>query len=344
MRRPSSPPSARSRSSPRLRSTAGRSDRLVRHGARARRILEANGLSARPHGITRGGLSACARADQGGGEAAEAEALKPDRIPVLPGGFAIMSASSSARPRLRRVTDGALRQGVLYDLLGRAASRHAHGDVEFTRRYDVDRAQATRVAALASASRPARRTRRRSRHEIRMGLEWAAMLHEIGISISHAGITSIRRTSETPTCRASRGWTRRGSRRSCSGTRASWARSRGGRATSGLAILSAARGARAPAPHRRRVSGHSGLASQTAGSMCGCPTIGSRSIRLPTTVSFRKRPNGRRWGGRIGWFIRGEGRCGVACLDRRPRRAAARQGLVFDRRCAGSLRVRARRP
>ena len=46
--------------------------------------------------------------------------LRPDRIPVLPGGFAIMSAifSELEVPRMELAT-GAMRQGILYDLLGR---------------------------------------------------------------------------------------------------------------------------------------------------------------------------------------------------------------------------------
>jgi exopolyphosphatase/guanosine-5'-triphosphate,3'-diphosphate pyrophosphatase len=52
--------------------------------------------------------------------AAELEGLRPDRIPVLPGGLAIMSAVFKEFGLERMVfSEGALRLGVLYDLLGR---------------------------------------------------------------------------------------------------------------------------------------------------------------------------------------------------------------------------------
>ena len=109
-------------------------------------LLEQNGLSA--EGITRDGLGALRELllKAGSAERLKLEALKPDRIPVLPGGFAIMSAIFKMLDLdALEVTDGALRQGVLYDLLGRV-EHHDMRDVtigQFTHRYDVDRAQAS---------------------------------------------------------------------------------------------------------------------------------------------------------------------------------------------------------
>ena len=82
--------------------------------------------------------------------------LKPDRIPVIPGGLAIMSAVFKEFG-LERMTfsEGALRLGVLYDLLGRVQ----HHDMremtvrQFVRRYHVDAAQGERVRALAASTR-----------------------------------------------------------------------------------------------------------------------------------------------------------------------------------------------
>ena len=154
-------------------------------------ILELNGLST--EGITREGLAALRDLllKAGHADRLKLEGLKADRIPVLPGGFAIMSAIFKMLDLgTLEVTDGALRQGVLYDLLGRS-ERHDMRDVtigQFTHRYGVDRAQSKRVTALAlDLLRPLLAPDDEADGDIERRLEWAAMLHEIGLSISHAG-------------------------------------------------------------------------------------------------------------------------------------------------------------
>ena len=69
--------------------------------------------------------------------------LRRDRVPVLPGGVAIMVAVfEELKIERMAVSDGALRHGVLYDLLGRVQ----HHDMreatvtQFMRRYHVDAA------------------------------------------------------------------------------------------------------------------------------------------------------------------------------------------------------------
>ena len=153
-------------------------------------ILEANGLSE--HGITRDGLGALRDLllKAGHTERTKLVALKADRIPVLPGGFAIMSAIFTVLGiEHMEVAEGALRQGVLYDLLGRS-QRHDMRDVtieQFTQRYGVDRAQARRVGKLAvTLLRQAATGDEEEKESVARRLQWAAMLHEIGLSISHA--------------------------------------------------------------------------------------------------------------------------------------------------------------
>ena len=117
--------------------------------------------------------------------------LKDDRRAVWPGGLAIMIAVfDELGIESMEVTDAALRIGVLYDLLGR--SQHAdmrYVTVEqFMQRYTVDREQATRVGKLAAdflAQLPKPDIENRS-DNIAL-LQWAANLHEIGLSISHNG-------------------------------------------------------------------------------------------------------------------------------------------------------------
>jgi exopolyphosphatase/guanosine-5'-triphosphate,3'-diphosphate pyrophosphatase len=115
--------------------------------------------------------------------------LKDDRKAVWPGGLAIMLAVfDELGIEEMEVTDAALRTGVLYDLLGRSQ----HQDMrfvtveQFMQRYAVDREQAMRVSKLASEflqqlSKP----KTESRVDNIALLQWAASLHEIGLSISH---------------------------------------------------------------------------------------------------------------------------------------------------------------
>ncbi len=115
--------------------------------------------------------------------------LREDRAPVLPGGLAIMLAVfEELQVQRMGLTLGALRDGVLYDLLGREEACDPRAKtVDFMmRRYHVEAAQATRVARLAQrfyaalAPYPAD-----SEHE--RELAWAAQLHEVGLDISHSG-------------------------------------------------------------------------------------------------------------------------------------------------------------
>lgn len=117
--------------------------------------------------------------------------LKDDRRGVWPGGLAIMIAIfDELGIESMEVTDAALRIGVLYDLLGRSQ----HHDMryvtveQFMQRYAVDREQAHRVGNLAGeflAQLPKSETE--SRADNIALLQWAANLHEIGLSISHNG-------------------------------------------------------------------------------------------------------------------------------------------------------------
>jgi exopolyphosphatase/guanosine-5'-triphosphate,3'-diphosphate pyrophosphatase len=121
----------------------------------------------------------------------ELQGLKDDRRSVWPGGLAIMIAVfDELGIESMEVTDAALRIGVLYDLLGRSQ----HEDMrfvtveQFMQRYAVDREQAKRVGNLAAeflAQLP--KPDEESRADNIALLQWAANLHEIGLSISHNG-------------------------------------------------------------------------------------------------------------------------------------------------------------
>ncbi|MGH8799390.1 MAG: exopolyphosphatase, partial [Casimicrobiaceae bacterium] len=151
-------------------------------------ILEQNGFSA--GGITPAGLARLRKRLIAARHPARLRlnALKPERIPVLAGGLAIMSAAV-AELSIERIdpVGGALRLGVLYDLLGRTIDRDVRQlTVErFLERYRIDRRHAGRVAELATTL-----FRQAARHvdaEQMQMLHWAALLHETGMSVSHVG-------------------------------------------------------------------------------------------------------------------------------------------------------------
>jgi exopolyphosphatase/guanosine-5'-triphosphate,3'-diphosphate pyrophosphatase len=153
-------------------------------------ILRANQFAA--EGVTREGLERLRSLliKQERADPDRIAGLRPNRAPVLPGGVAIMSAVfDTLALESMKVSDGALRHGVLYDLLGRVE----HHDMreatvaQFVRRYHIDGAQAERVRALAltiyDALTPGAD---REDDADRAMLEWAARLAEIGLSIAQA--------------------------------------------------------------------------------------------------------------------------------------------------------------
>jgi exopolyphosphatase / guanosine-5'-triphosphate,3'-diphosphate pyrophosphatase len=153
-------------------------------------ILRENGFAE--EGITRDGLEKlrtilikAERADPD-----RIAGLRPNRAPVLPGGVAIMSAVfDELGLESVKVSDGALRHGVLYDLLGRVQHRDMREATvaQFMRRYHVDAAQAERVKSLSlkiyDGLQPGAD---REDDADRTMLEWAARVAEIGLSIAHA--------------------------------------------------------------------------------------------------------------------------------------------------------------
>lgn len=117
------------------------------------------------------------------------EGLSQDRAPVFPGGLAILIAVFEAlKIDCMQVANGALREGLLYDQIGRIKNQDIrdHSAAILAARNHVDPAQAERVrrTALLLLSQVA------SRWELAGGigtrfLTWAAQLHEIGLDIAH---------------------------------------------------------------------------------------------------------------------------------------------------------------
>jgi len=152
-----------------------------------REILEQSGWSA--HGITADGLAQL-RAQfipAGHLDALELPGLTRDRRPVIAGGFAIM-AGLFAELEIEQmdVAETAMREGILYDLLGRFHQHDMREATvnEFMRRYHIDTLQAKRVRQMAV--KLLRACRGGNENDVRF-LDWAARLHEIGLMVSHGG-------------------------------------------------------------------------------------------------------------------------------------------------------------
>jgi exopolyphosphatase/guanosine-5'-triphosphate,3'-diphosphate pyrophosphatase len=124
--------------------------------------------------------------EKGDIDALDFDNLNPERARVLPGGLAIMIAIFEVlKLDSLQYSDGALREGLLYDLVG----RRSHEDVRersinaLMQRYHVDsgHAEAVEQTALGCLAQTPFDT-----DGYRHLLSWAARLHEIGLSISHS--------------------------------------------------------------------------------------------------------------------------------------------------------------
>jgi len=116
--------------------------------------------------------------------------LAPERQEVLPGGLAIiLEVFDRLGIETLRVAEGALREGLLYDLLGRLTDEDAR--VRSVRameaRFHVDAAQADRVEATALGFlRQVRGDLPLDDPFAELVLGWAARLHEVGLDIAHS--------------------------------------------------------------------------------------------------------------------------------------------------------------
>ncbi len=154
-------------------------------------ILEANGWSA--SGITGEGMERLRGALLKAGDAAKLDlpGLKDDRIAVLPGGFAIMNAIfAELDVGHMALANGAMRQGILWDMIGRAHHRDMRELTvrQFMKRYHVESNHAHRVERLALKLFEQMAGGDKAQREYPMlMLSWAARLHEIGFTVAHSG-------------------------------------------------------------------------------------------------------------------------------------------------------------
>lgn len=120
----------------------------------------------------------------------EIEGIKPERTAILPAGLAILTALfQSLGIKEMTFSDGALREGLLYDMAGRLR----HEDIRersisaLMERYHVDESQAQRIEHTAiTALSQVKNEWDLNAHAYQEMLRWAARTHEIGLTIAHS--------------------------------------------------------------------------------------------------------------------------------------------------------------
>jgi len=142
-------------------------------------------------GITRNALERIrdAMLDCGSIDRLRLPGLAEDRVSVFPGGLAILEAGFAAFDlKQMRVCETAMREGLLYDMIGRAEHRdpRAASIVALAQRYAVDTDHAQRVEATAMALFDKVARDWHLGHIERDWLSWAAHIHEIGLAIAHS--------------------------------------------------------------------------------------------------------------------------------------------------------------
>ncbi|MEY2340631.1 Ppx/GppA family phosphatase [Acidithiobacillus sp. IBUN Pt1247-S3] len=116
--------------------------------------------------------------------------LKSDRAPVFPGGLAILAAIfDSFQLQEMRFSEGALREGAIYDLLGRIQHEDSR-EVSvrgLQERFHSQRERNAEVALWAERIFAATASEWELAEAHRGWLRWAVMTHDIGLDIAHSG-------------------------------------------------------------------------------------------------------------------------------------------------------------
>jgi len=173
----------------------GRSEWESALGASGTLRAAADVLAAR--GAGRGGidregaewlLAECLRAGEVG--RLRLPGLPAERQEIMPGGLAIIiEIFDMLGIESMRVADGALREGLLYDLVGRLTDEDARSRSvrAMEARFHVDTAQADRVEATTRAFLAQVREAWKLEEPLaELALGWAARLHEVGLDIAHS--------------------------------------------------------------------------------------------------------------------------------------------------------------
>lgn len=152
------------------------------------KVLRENGWTR--HGISPRGLATLRDllVKQGRIDLLSVPGLSGDRAPVFVGGAAVLAGVFEGLGiKQMEVSDGALREGAIYDLIGRIRHQDVrdHTVDRLQRRFDVDVEHAGRVRRTALALFDQTQAGWQLDAEARDLLGWAAGLHELGLSIAH---------------------------------------------------------------------------------------------------------------------------------------------------------------
>ena len=130
-------------------------------------------------------------ADVGHTRELDLEAVTEERRPVFAGGVVILAEIVDALGiQQLRFVEGALRDGLLYDMVGRMTRSDARERTvgSMQSRYHVDLEQAARVEATAlQFLSQVKEPWGLSDPLAELSLKWAARLHEIGLDVAHSG-------------------------------------------------------------------------------------------------------------------------------------------------------------
>lgn len=116
--------------------------------------------------------------------------LNNDRLPVFAGGLAILIAAFEAlKINTMQVSEGALREGLLYDRLGRIQSEDTRLKTvsSVQNRFQISKKHARRVSLTSHRLFTACEKAWNLRLEDAEMLHWASSLHEIGLAVSLSG-------------------------------------------------------------------------------------------------------------------------------------------------------------
>ncbi len=141
-------------------------------------------------GVTRSGLKKLRQAliDEGKSSRSKLPGLSEERAAVFPGGVAVLSAfMRNLEIQRMSVSDYALREGALYDLIGRVqrSDPREASVAALATRYGVDVQQADRIRSTALRGFAQVAEAWELGDAMRDLLGWAAQLHELGLAIAH---------------------------------------------------------------------------------------------------------------------------------------------------------------
>ncbi|MCP4389697.1 MAG: Ppx/GppA family phosphatase, partial [Gammaproteobacteria bacterium] len=151
-------------------------------------VIRDNGWS--DTGITTSGLEKLVKkiVKAGHSDNIKFKGLTDERRPVFAGGVAVLMAVFKALDLdFMRVSDGALREGVLHDLVGRVLheDRRSVTVLDLMKRHHIDMDHGKRVCQTALMLFDQVKQKGLLQRERRL-MGWAAQLHEIGLMIAHS--------------------------------------------------------------------------------------------------------------------------------------------------------------